>query len=108
MRRVAERWQVADIGLPARAVAVEDHRMEVDPARGRRSELHPGRSPVGLQAVAEGLQGAEGWLESGVSDVEGEIEVAVDPSLSPGESIDAPASGDPCPQTDDVQSREHA
>ena len=65
MRRVAERRQVVDVRLPACAVVVEDHRMEVDPARGRRRQLHPGRAPVGLHAVVKGLEGAEGSPGSG-------------------------------------------
>ena len=43
-----------------------------------------------------------------MSNVQGEVEIAVHPCLSPDEGIDAPASGDERPQTGGVQGREHA
>ncbi len=61
-RWVAERWQVFDVGLPARVLPVEDNRVKVHPALGRCSQLNSSRPPVGLHVVADTLEDAEGSL----------------------------------------------
>ena len=82
-----------DSGLPAIAVLVERHRMEIHPSLSNTRQFDSNRAPIRLDLVTE--LGEAGQRTPFVSRVDGEIEIAVLSSLLAHERVNTPPAADP-------------
>jgi hypothetical protein len=92
---IPERLLTFDIGLPTDALRVEDNGMEIDLTCAVRSDCNATRSPVRLHDVTMLAECLQQVIERQLGDVDGEIEIAVDPGLTANQCVDAPAAGNP-------------
>ena len=102
---IPERLLTLDIGLPTGALRVEDDWMNIDLACAVRNECNATRSPVRLHRVTMPTERLQQVIERHLSDIDGEIKVAVDPGLTPNQCVDTPPAGNPnavkpCPVSD--------
>jgi hypothetical protein len=79
--------------------------MNIDLACAVRNECNATRSPVRLHPAAMPAERLKQVIERHLGDIDGEIEVAVDPGLTPNQCVDTPPSGNPdavkpCPVSD--------
>lgn len=82
--------------------------MKVHPAFTCRGQLDSRGAPVGLDLVADAVEDIDGVIDWDISDVNGQVKIAMYPRLATEESIDAPSSGHPGSLTGGVESREHS
>ena len=68
--------------------------MKIDLACAR-NECNATRSPIRLHHVTMPAERLQQVIERHPGDVDGEIEVAVDPGLTPNQRVDTPPAGDP-------------
>jgi hypothetical protein len=92
---IPERRLTFDIGLPTDALGVEDDWMNIDLARAVRNECNATRPPVRLHHVTMPTERLQQVIERQLGDIDGEIEIAVDPSLTPNQRVDTPPAGNP-------------
>lgn len=85
-------------GLTGIAVAVDDQRVQVNPATTGGHELHPVWPPIGLDDVPQLMERVENLLLMGCVDVE--VDVPVRSGLAASQRIDAPTSLEPEPASD--------
>jgi len=102
---IPELFLTFDIGLPTGALGVEDDWMNIDLACAARNECNATRSPVRLHPVTMPAERLQQVIERHLGDIDGEIEVAVDPGLMPNQCVDTPPAGNPdavkpCPVSD--------
>jgi hypothetical protein len=102
---IPERLLTLGIGLPTGALRVEDDWMDIDLACAVRNECNATRSPVRLHRVTMPAERLQQVFERHLGDIDGEIEVAVDPGLTPNKCVDTPSAGNPnavipCPVSD--------
>ena len=81
--------------------------MKIHPALTLRGQLDSSRPPISLDLVADAVEEDEGLIDGGSGDIDGQVEIAMHPRLSPEESIDTPAAGHPDLLTSGVQGRKH-
>ena len=79
--------------------------MNIDLACAARNECNATRSPVRLHPVTMPAERLQQVIERHLGDIDGEIEVAVDPGLMPNQCVDTPPAGNPdavkpCPVSD--------
>ena len=103
--RIPELFLTFDIGLPTGALGVEDDWMNIDLACAARNECNATPTPVRLHPVTMPAERLQQVIERHLGDIDGEIEVAVDPGLMPNQCVDTPPAGNPdavkpCPVSD--------
>jgi hypothetical protein len=69
--------------------------MKIDLACAARSKSDATRSPVRLDQVTMLAECLQQVIERHLSDIDGEIEVAVHPGLTPNQRVDTPPAGNP-------------
>jgi hypothetical protein len=80
--------------LPTGALRVEDEWMKIYLACAG-NQCNATRSPIRLRQVTMPAERLQQVIERQPRDVDGEIEVAVDPGLPPSQRVDPPPTGDP-------------
>ena len=79
--------------------------MNIDLACAAPNECNATRSPVRLHPVTMPAERLQQVIQRYLGDIDGEIEVTVDPGLMPNQCVDTPPAGDPdavkpCPVSD--------
>jgi hypothetical protein len=102
---IPERLPTFDIGLPTDAPGVEGDCVNIDLASAVRNKCNATRSPVRLHPVTMPAESLQQVIERHLCDIDGEIEIAVDPGLTPNQCVDTPPAGNPdavkpCPVSD--------
>jgi hypothetical protein len=102
---IPELFLTFDIGLPTGALGVEDDGMNIDLACAAGNECNATRSPVRHHPVTMPAERLQQVIERHLGDIDGDIEVAVDPGLMPNQCVDTPPAGNPdavkpCPVRD--------
>lgn len=92
---IPERLLTLDICLPTGARRVEDDWMDIDSVCAVRNECNATRSPIRLHRVTMPAERLQQVFERHLGDIDGEIEVAVDPGLTPNKCVDTPSAGNP-------------
>jgi hypothetical protein len=80
--------------LPTGALRVEDEWMKIDLACAG-NECNATRSPIRLHHETMPAERLQQVIERHPGDVDGEIEVAVDPGLTPNQRVNPSPAGDP-------------
>jgi hypothetical protein len=69
--------------------------VNIDLACAVRNECNASWSPVRFHPVTMSAESLQQVIERHLGDVDGEIEVAVDPGLTSNQCVDTPSAGDP-------------